>query len=215
MTDATASEAASTTDTSSSKRLTPAEWEQVVVLWESGAVTLQDLEDRFGISKPSLSEGLKKRGAVKARRAKEFAKQTEESLKSDAQRKAEEIKKFRGQYQKYGDYIMTSAILELQALRSKPRSERSREDNARIFTAIKYVAEIYAHVRDNKFHLYDLYNEQDQDDDLPDIGVTEYTPDEIEAINNRFEVPLLQQDDAILTEAQQVLSEMEVPAGDP
>lgn len=198
------------TEAEPSKRLTPADWVQVVVLWESGTITLQGLSDRFGISKPSLSIGLTKRGAVKGRRSAEFAKTTEEALKSESQRHAEKIKAFRNTYHTYGDYIMQSAVVELQALRKKPREERTREENARIFTSIKYTAEVFAHCRDQKFHLFDLYNEHDQEGDLPEIGVAEYTPEEIDNIKRRFDtVPVFEEDDDILKEAHEAVASME------
>jgi hypothetical protein len=197
--------------TAPSKRLNPQEWEQIVVLWEAGAVTLRELSDRFGIASPSLHEGLKKRGAVKGSRAKEFARQTEDMLKTEAARKAEEIRAFKQKFGTIGDYIMNSAVVELQALRAKPRAERTREENARIFTAIKYTAEVYGNVRDQKYHLYGLYNEADQGDELPEIAVTEYTPDEIIAIRDRTEIPLLDEGDPIIEGAIETLEGLEEP----
>lgn len=200
-------ESPETPSTGSYRRLTPAEWEQVVVLWESGSVTLQDLSDRFGITKAALHDGLKKRGAVKGSRAKEFARHTEESLKTEAQRRAESIKSFRGEYQKYGDFIMKAAVIELKNLLEE--TPRSPETKRRIFTCIKYVAEIYNIVRDNKFHLHDLYNVQEEVDDLPEIAVTQYSNEEIEAIKSRFDVPLLTEEDDIMASAMAALEDME------
>lgn len=193
------------------RRLTPAEWEQVVVLWEAGSVTLQDLVDRFGITKSALHEGLKSRKAVKGRRAGEFAKHTEESLKSEAQRRSETIKNFRGEYHTYGDFIMKATVKELQELLKKPRAERSKEENTRVFTSLKYSAEIFNIIRDNKYHLHDLYNETEEDEALPEIGVSAYTEEEIETIKRRFDVPLIEEDDDILESARATLAEMEAP----
>lgn len=197
-------------ETASHKKLPLAEWEQVVVLWESGSVTLSDLSDRFGISKASLHEGLKKRGAVKGARAKEFAKSTEDALKSDASRKAESIKQFKGEFNTFGDFIMKATIKELQALLAE--SPRTAETKRRIFTCLKYSSEIYATIRDQKYHLYDLYDQKDQEGQLPEIAVVQYTEEEIEAIKRRFDtVPLLDETDTILEEARAAIERMEAP----
>lgn len=202
-------ESTSPSEGASYRKLTPAEWEQVVVLWESGSVTLKDLQTRFGISTVSLHQGLNKRGAVKGKRAKEFARTTEEALKSDAQRRAEEIRGFKQSYQKYGDFIMQATVKELNDLLKGPRSP---EVNRRIFTSLKYSAEIFATMRDQKFHLYDLYNVNDEDGQLPDIAVVQYSDEELEAIKRRFEVPLLEDDDSLLDEARAALERMETEA---
>jgi hypothetical protein len=195
---------------SSKKKLPLAEWAQVVVLWESGSVTLSDLSDRFGISKGALHDGLKKRGSVKGSRAAEFATTTEDHLKSEASRKMEMVKTFRGEFHTYGDFIMKSTIKELQELLRE--SPRSAETKRRIFTSLKYSAEIYATIRDQKFHLFDLYNEKEEDGQLPEITVVQYTEDEIDAIKRRFDtVPLMDDDDTILEEARAALESMEAP----
>jgi hypothetical protein len=188
------------------RKLTPAEWEQVVVLWESGTVTLQDLSDRFGITKPALHEGLKKKGAVKGARSKEFAKVAEDSLKTEALRRMEAIKDFRGNFQKYGDFIMSATMKELSELMKE--SPRSRETQRRIFTCLKYSAEIYAIVNREKHILFELDKDRNEDGDLPEITVVQYDPEEIEKIKSRFDVPAITlfEEDAPMSDA---LSEIE------
>jgi len=190
------------------RKLTPAEWEQVVVLWEAGTVTLQDLSDRFGISKPALHEGLKKRESIKGSRSKEFAKHTEESLKSEAHRRAENIKDFRGNFHKYGDFIMKATMKELSDLMSEV--PRTMETKRRIFTCLKYSAEIFAICNREKHILFELDKDRDEAGDLPEIGVVQYTPDEIEKIKTRFDVPdALFESDDVLAEALAIVEGME------
>jgi hypothetical protein len=199
----------SPTTGSTHRKLSLAEWEQVVVLWESGSVTLQDLSDRFGISKPALHEGLKKRGSVKGSRAKEFARHTEDALKSDAQRNAEAIKGFKSDYHKMGDFIMRATIKELQELLKE--TPRSAETKRRIFTCLKYSSEIFATIRDQKYHLHGLYDQTEQEVDLPEIAVVQYDESEMEAIRTRFDkVPLMDDDDTILEEARAALDGMDL-----
>lgn len=195
--------------TATHRKLTPAEWEQVVVLWEAGTVTLSDLESKFGISKAALHEGLKKRKAIKGSRAKEFATHTEEALKTDAARRGDTIKKFREDYDKYGDAIFRMMLKELSLLQSERDS--SAEVKRNMMRNLKYGAEILKIVRDERFHLLDLYNQTDADEDLPDIAVVQYDDDEIEAIKRRFDkdtVPLLDDDDELLIASRAALDGM-------
>src|SRR4051812_21461934 len=60
-------------DEKTGKFLTPAQWAEIVALWELGEVTLDELSSRFEISPGGISKGLKKRGATKGSRAKEIA----------------------------------------------------------------------------------------------------------------------------------------------
>jgi len=55
------------------RRLTPAEWAEIVTVWELGKVTLDDLNKQFGISVAAISKGLKSRGATKGSRSHEIA----------------------------------------------------------------------------------------------------------------------------------------------
>lgn len=53
--------------------LTPAQWAEIVELWELGEVKMEELTTRFGISISGLSKGLKKRGVTRGSRAHEVA----------------------------------------------------------------------------------------------------------------------------------------------
>lgn len=201
-----------TEDTATHRKLPPAEWEQVVVLWESGTVTLQDLSDKFGISKASLHEGLKKRGAVKGRRSKEFAEVAADSLKSEAQRRIEQVRDFRKNYHKYGDFIMQATMKELSELMKE--TPRTRETSRRIFTCLKYSAEIFSICNREKHVLFELDKDRAEDGDLPEISVVQYDPEEIEQIKRRFDVPAISlfEDDGLPSDALSIVEELETGA---
>lgn len=54
------------------RRLTQAEWQQIVDLYEQGHGPMTRIAERFGVSRQAISAGLKKRGAVKDCRLDEF-----------------------------------------------------------------------------------------------------------------------------------------------
>lgn len=198
-----------TTETEHShKKLTPLEWEEAVALWKSGSVTLVDLSARFGISKNALSDGFKKRGARKGEKAAEYAKKTEDSLKSEVALRAEEIKQFRKKYQGFGDFIMTLTMVELK--RMAEERPRTPETQKRYMSSLKMGSDIYAKIRDQKFHLYDLYNVAEEDEDLPELAVATYTDEQLAAIRRMQEKSDDEVDtDALLKEAEDAFADME------
>ena len=194
------------TDTGTTyRKLTPLEWEEIVTLWESGSVTLDVLVERYEASRTALHDGLKKRGAVKGSKAKEYAKRTEDSLKSDATIRAEEVKDFRKKYHGFGDFIMTMTMVELNRLQKE--SPRTPETQRKIMAHLKMSADIYAKIRDQKFHLYDLYNEREEEADIPEIAVAQYSEEMLEALRKSQEKEEPTEEE-LLAEAEAALAEL-------
>lgn len=54
------------------RRLTQAEWQQIVDLHERGHGPMTRIAERFGVSRQAISAGIKKRGALKDCRLDEF-----------------------------------------------------------------------------------------------------------------------------------------------
>lgn len=184
-------------------QITPAEWEQIVALWELGTVSSQDLADQFGVSKQAILEGLRKRNAIKGRRANEFRQQTEEAVRTESQQKIIEIKQMKSDYQKYADFITRLTMQELQKLAKR---DDSPEKSRMMFAALKTSADIMRTMRDEKYHLYDLHKDNTADKELPEIAVVEYTPEDIEIIKRRFDkVPLFNEDDDIIASTREAL----------
>lgn len=54
------------------RRLTQAEWQQIIALHEQGHGPMTRIAERFGVSRQAISAGLKKRGTLKDCRLDEF-----------------------------------------------------------------------------------------------------------------------------------------------
>lgn len=188
------------------RKLTPLEWEEAVTLWESGSATLDDLVEKFGISRTALHEGFKKRGAVKGSRAKEYAKRTEDALKSESALRAEEVKKFRDKFHGFGDFLMNVTMMEIRNMVAE--SPRTPETQRKIMAHLKSATDIYSKIRDQKFHLYDLYREVEEGEDIPEIAVAQYSPEQLEKIRKEQEREDDVDDDALLAEAAAALDDI-------
>lgn len=195
------------TDTGTTyRKLTPLEWEEVTTLWESGSVTLDDLVVKFGVSRTALYDGLKRRGSVKGIRAKEYAKRTEDALKSDTALRAEEVTKFREKYHGFGDFLMNVTMMEIKRMATE--SPRTPETQRKMMHHLKMGADIFAKIRDQKFHLYDLYNEREEGEDIPEIAVAQYSPEQLAAIRKSQEREEEPDDEALLAEAASALEDI-------
>jgi hypothetical protein len=166
------------------KKLSPAEWEQVVVLWELGKSTLAELSNLFGISKVALNKGLKNRGSVKGIRSHEIGTSALEAAKSDVQKNLERVASMKERYLGYSDLLAKLTMREItEAVRDKIPLANKRND----IQTLQRAASVMATLRNENFHLFGLYDEDTIKDELPEIGITEYSADEISKIQRGFE----------------------------
>ena len=149
-------------------RLSPSQWEQVVVLWELGKATYRELSQMFGISEENIRVGLKKRGAVKGSRAAEIGEAVVEASKDDIQKKLEEINRFKRRYIGFGDVISTLTIKEITEAVKAGVPLSTRKEN---LLALNKAASTLATLRSEGYHLHGLNDEnqitEDFEIDLP------------------------------------------------
>lgn len=166
------------------KRLTPSEWAQVVTLWELGRATLSELSRLFGISVAALRKGLKNRGAVRGIRAHEIGNSAVEAAKSDVQKNIERISTMKERFIGYTDLVAKLTMKELtEAVRDKTPLATKRND----LQTLQRAANILATLRSESYHLYGLNDENPMDEELPEIGITEYTSEEIAKMQRGFD----------------------------
>lgn len=166
------------------KRLTPAQWSQIVVLWELGEATYEDLAETFEVSVTAIRKGLKARGSVKGSRAHEIGKAAEDMAKTDASKKVERIQKIKEKYLGWSDLLGKLTMKEVGDAVKDGLPISSKKES--LVALNKAVANIKM-LRDENFHLLGLYDENTQDEELPELVVGEYTAEELEAIQTNFD----------------------------
>jgi hypothetical protein len=172
-----------------SHRLTEAQWVEVVDLWERGEVRLDDLSARFGISAPALSKGLKRRGAVKGKRAGETAKAVSEALKdaaveealSGAELRAKRIAETRDQSYTWVEGIQK---MTMQVLVEAKRDHKPFSVVAGDLKALRTAMNTIAMGRQERWAILDMENEVD-DQTLPELVIRDLTENEIEALRQQ------------------------------
>lgn len=172
-------------DKTPQKRLTEAEWIVVSSLWELGEVTLKELSEKFGISEPALSQGLKRRGIKRGSKAHLASKEVELRIKEEKEKMVEEIFHFRKKFLKYGDFLMTLTMNELtEAKKAGDKLITKKPELDAIFAATK----VYKTIRHDMFHLYDMYNNNDTGEENEEFNFGVYSEKEIEELREAQEL---------------------------
>lgn len=181
MTDET--ENKTTVDTS--KRLKESDWIVIVSLWERGETTLSELALKFGISAAALSQGLKRRGAVRGSKAHISEKKIQQKIEDEKEKLIEDIYNFKKRYIKYGDLIMNLTISEITECKKRSAPLRTVQPDLH---ALNTAAKNLKSIRHDLFHLYDMYDKETsiEEDFKFDIGV--YTEQDIEALREAQKV---------------------------
>ena len=161
----------------SSKRLKESEWIVVSSLWERGEVTLKELSEKFGISEAALSQGFKRRGIKRGSKAHIAYKEIEAKHREEKEKLIEDIYNFKKKFLKYGDFLMTLTMNQITEAKKTGKSIAScKPEIDAIFSATK----VYKTVRNDMFHLYDLYNPDSQPEENLDFNIGVYSQKELD-----------------------------------
>jgi hypothetical protein len=168
-----------------SKRLKESEWLVVSSLWEMGEVTLKELSEKFGVSEPALSQGLKRRGIKRGSKAHLASKEIETKIRAEKEQLVEEIFTFKKRFLKYGDFLMTLTMNEItEAKKNKEKLFSRKNEIETIIAATK----VYKTIRNDMFHLYDLYNPDNQPQDEKTFNIGVYDEQDIKALRESQEM---------------------------
>lgn len=164
-----------------SKRLKDSDWIVVVALWERGEVTLSDLSDKFGVSKAALSQGLKRRGVVRGSKAHIATKKIQEKIESEKEKLVEDIYNFKKRFIGYGNYLADMAVTTLKEAKASGVTgavAATRGELEAIYAATK----TFAKIRDDMYHLYDMYDKDSAPSENYDFNIGVYSEKDIEAV---------------------------------
>lgn len=168
-----------TKDSDSPKRLKESEWVVVCHLWEKGDSTLRELSEQFGISEAALSQGFKRRKVKRGAKAHLALKEIEAKTKEERAKLVEEVFQFKKRFLKYGDFLMSLTINEITETKKAKKTLASiRPELESIYSAVK----TYKTIRNDMFHLYDLYNPDAQPDNDLEFNIGVYSEEDLKNI---------------------------------
>lgn len=165
------------------KRLTPAEWEQVKLLWEYGNHTLADLSDKFGIRRDTIHRRLKEDGIEKGARAHEAAQAITSGMNDEmAKQAAENVKRIvetRNDHYRYAEVLARMTMGEIVGAKNASQAFATRDAN---LAALNKAAKTLEVLRKERWVLLGLDREDGDPEDMDELMITELSQEQIEAM---------------------------------
>lgn len=164
----------------SRRNLTEAEWAEAKALLETGRMTKTELAAKYGVSKQAISQGLNARGAVYGSKSKIVEEATIQAQREDASKRIEEIQAFKEKQRKMVEMVQN---LTIKAVTDQIRTGKPLGDIDKDLGALNRAMKNLQAGRNELYHLYDLYRDPDADSEIEEFIVSEYSQDEIRALN--------------------------------
>lgn len=166
-------------------RLKESEWIVISALWERGETTLKELSEKFGITEAALSQGLKRRGIKRGSKAHLLAKEVAAKTQEEQAKLVEEIFSFKKRMLRYGDFLMTSTMTQITE--AKKDGKKLATVKGEIETLIA-ATKVYKTIRNDMYHLYDLYNPDNKPDDDVNFNIGVYSEADIQALREAQDI---------------------------
>lgn len=184
MTDPTTTSPETDPTSGKGKRLTEAEWATAKADYELGKATKQDLADEYGISRQAIAKGLAARGAVYGSKSKVVEDATIAAQKDEQVKRVEDIAAMKEKQRKMVEMVQNLTIKTItdQVRGTGSGSKPIGDVHKDIATLNKAMATIAAG-RNELYHLYDLHRDPDGANETEELIISEYSQDEIEALN--------------------------------
>lgn len=171
-----------TPETTTPKTLTKAEWAEAKGIYEAGKMTKVDLAKKFGVSRITMTNGLNGMGAVWGARSKEIENATVEAAKGTELKLFEEIAEMKAKRRKSIEILDQLQTRTMGKLLQENLPLASKADEFRTLNTMIKNAKL---VREELWAIYDLDRDPDGADEIPEFIVSEYTADEVDAINKQ------------------------------
>ncbi len=165
------------------KRLTPAEWEQVKLLWEYGNHTLADLSKQFGIRPDTIQRRLKEDNVEKGARAHEAASSAVNAVHDEmAKQAAENVKRIvetRNDHYRFAEVLARMTMGEIIAAKNSKQAFATKDAN---LAALNKAAKTLEVLRKERWVILGLDREDGDPEDMDELMITELSQEQIEAM---------------------------------
>ena len=173
MTDETKKEAAK-------KRMTPAQWAEARAMWASGEFTLEQLADKFGVARETLSRRFKKDGVKKGQAAidKKVEAEIVEKATLEADKWRERAEKAREQFFRATEMLNGMNIKVLRDAHANETIFAAQPD----LKAIQMCLKNLEMAKGIQWSILGLDREGVDEEEIPELMIRELTPDELQRI---------------------------------
>lgn len=165
------------------KRLTPAEWEQVKLLWEYGNHTLADLSKEYGIRPDTIQRRLKEDDVEKGARAHEVASGVVNAVHDEmAKQAAENVKRIvetRNDHYRYAEVLARMTMGEIVSAKNANQSFATKDAS---LAALNKAAKTLEVLRKERWVILGLDREDGDPEDMDELMITELSQEQIDAM---------------------------------
>jgi len=161
------------------KRMTDAEFAEATVFWELGTKTLQEMADIYGITRASLHERFARAGIKRGSRVQEMAAAAEEKVHDEQTVKIERIRSTRDNHYIYAEALAKMTMQTILSARQEKRSIASTDPD---LAALGKAAKTLEILRKERYALLDLDKEGGDATDIPELLISELSPDQLDQI---------------------------------
>lgn len=171
-----------TTDDTTRKRLTPAQWAEARAMWASGEFNLEQLSEKFGVARETLSRRFKKDGVKKGQSAldKKVEAEIVEKAVQDVDKWRERGEKTRENIYKIAEMLNSMNIKAIRDAHGGAGLYAAQPDLKAIGMALKNL-EV---VKNVQWSVTGLDKELSEEDEIPELFVRELTPDDVQRIRS-------------------------------
>jgi AraC-like DNA-binding protein len=169
-----------------SPRMSARKWAEAEALWEAGEITVNELATKFGLSRQAFQRHFKAHGVVFGSKKVELKKAVSEgvtkAVQEDAQILAARIKETKEEH-----YKMASGLAKL----TWAEILKAKQDSVPVGTAIMNLkaldtaASVLKKTREERYAVLGLDKDAVDENDVPELVISELTADQIEALRNR------------------------------
>lgn len=178
------------TDTYVSSKLTQDQITEMVVLYENGTYTQEELGKKFGISLPTTNKILKARGAQKGIAGSELIEQIKKRLDAEAdaetEQKKQEIKTAKKESALWPRIVGTCIIKEVSAL-NKTKDKKEVESIQTRIRILKDASIGLSNAMNQRWKALGI-DENISSEEIPDLVIEDLTKEKIKELHqkNRF-----------------------------
>jgi predicted DNA binding protein len=163
---------------SNSNTLSAADWATIIAMASRGEKTARDLADMFQVSPQAIHQGLRKRGVTFGSRVHEVAKEVEDEATAARKKRVQEGQKKAEDYSKRLDLVVQ---LTVKKIVDANQAGTLASVNGDIITLKNAIATI-SKGRQEHWEIHKIDELLQENEELAELNVGEYTEDELEAI---------------------------------
>lgn len=165
---------------SKKRRMTPAQWAEARAMWASGEFTAEQIGEKFGVARETLSRRFKKDGVKKGQSAIDKRVEAEiiEKATQNVDKWAERAEQARESFYKTYEMLHKMTVKTIGDAHRGAGLFSAQPD----LKALQMASSVMDRVRVNQWAVLGLDKESLDDEEIPELLIRELTPDEVQRL---------------------------------